>query len=469
MDDFAEDGFARDEHSDEDFSDTLPGKEAFKEFQGKDLDSAIEEACVYFNAGRERLEIEIVQDAKSGLFGLIGARKAKVHARRARLRDTVRSVLGELHAARPSRSSRRERGETRTRARADRGQDADSGEASKKDRPRRAPQERKPSARKIRDAADAPARERAARGDDARHERRAAPQHREFDKAAPQKAPPSHIADDAKLIASQSLPAGDALPLWDEAAGKRMADIALAWANRLFERLIGRPCAFEVRAEGNLGQVDIVLVPKGLDTPDGLPMDIARDADVMGAVEHLTSRLLSREARLAAKVVIETGEPRERRDDKLAQAAMELARRALAYDKPQATEALSSQDRRIVHVALKEIAGIRTKSLGKGHMRKVLIMPKRAGLDVQAAEEDGAEYMDGGMDGDMNAGMANSMGGDVAAPEATAPVANVETGQGAHNDADAGQPTNPATDTLAENAIDAATQETPDDTRTGQA
>ncbi|WP_302548919.1 Jag N-terminal domain-containing protein, partial [uncultured Desulfovibrio sp.] len=42
--------------------------DGFKEFQGKDLDDAIREACEYFNAAREKLEIEIVEDAKSGIF-----------------------------------------------------------------------------------------------------------------------------------------------------------------------------------------------------------------------------------------------------------------------------------------------------------------------------------------------------------------------------------------------------------------
>ena len=68
--------------------------EGFKEFQGKDLDSAIEEACGYFNTAREKLEIEIVQDAKSGIFGIVGARKAKVRARRVQLRETMESILG---------------------------------------------------------------------------------------------------------------------------------------------------------------------------------------------------------------------------------------------------------------------------------------------------------------------------------------------------------------------------------------
>ena len=75
--------------------------EGFKEFQGKDLDSAIEEACGYFNTAREKLEIEILQDAKSGIFGIVGARKAKVRARRAHLREAVESILGKKGAAAP--------------------------------------------------------------------------------------------------------------------------------------------------------------------------------------------------------------------------------------------------------------------------------------------------------------------------------------------------------------------------------
>ncbi len=59
--------------------------DAFKEFQGKDLDTAIEEACSYFNVGRDQLEIEIVRDAKTGIFGIVGTRKAAIRARRVHL------------------------------------------------------------------------------------------------------------------------------------------------------------------------------------------------------------------------------------------------------------------------------------------------------------------------------------------------------------------------------------------------
>lgn len=53
----------------------------FKEFQSKNLDQAIQDACAFFGTEREKLEIEIIEDAKMGVFGIIGARKAKIRAR----------------------------------------------------------------------------------------------------------------------------------------------------------------------------------------------------------------------------------------------------------------------------------------------------------------------------------------------------------------------------------------------------
>lgn len=68
--------------------------EGFKEFQGRDLDDAIGQACSYYDTLREKLEIDIVHDSKSGIFGIVGARKAKIKARRVQLRNAVDSILG---------------------------------------------------------------------------------------------------------------------------------------------------------------------------------------------------------------------------------------------------------------------------------------------------------------------------------------------------------------------------------------
>ena len=69
--------------------------DGYKEFQGKDLDSAIHDACEFFNTDRDHLEIEIVHDAKTGIFGIVGARKALIRAHRMPLKETVSSILAQ--------------------------------------------------------------------------------------------------------------------------------------------------------------------------------------------------------------------------------------------------------------------------------------------------------------------------------------------------------------------------------------
>ena len=72
-----------------------------KEFLGKTLDAAIAEACAYYDVPREKLEIDIIEDAKTGIFGIVGARKAKIHARLATLPDFMM-----LSMPRPEREGR---------------------------------------------------------------------------------------------------------------------------------------------------------------------------------------------------------------------------------------------------------------------------------------------------------------------------------------------------------------------------
>lgn len=53
----------------------------FMEFQGKNLDEAINSACAHFGLNRDKLEIEILSGGSTGVFGLVGKKNAKVKAR----------------------------------------------------------------------------------------------------------------------------------------------------------------------------------------------------------------------------------------------------------------------------------------------------------------------------------------------------------------------------------------------------
>lgn len=52
----------------------------FLEFEGKDPEDAISQAVAHFKVPQEKLEIEIISLGSSGLFGLLGGKKAKIRA-----------------------------------------------------------------------------------------------------------------------------------------------------------------------------------------------------------------------------------------------------------------------------------------------------------------------------------------------------------------------------------------------------
>lgn len=72
-----------------------------KRFEAKTVEGAIEKACAYFKKNKDELEIEVIDEGSSGIFGL-GGRNAAVEAQpvsgNRELEDLVRTVVGNLLA-----------------------------------------------------------------------------------------------------------------------------------------------------------------------------------------------------------------------------------------------------------------------------------------------------------------------------------------------------------------------------------
>ncbi len=84
-----------------------------KEFQGKNLDEAIEAACKHYDLKRDKLEIEILSGGSSGIFGLVGVKKATV---RAKPRGSFKSSEDQpASEAKPERQAEKPRREERPR------------------------------------------------------------------------------------------------------------------------------------------------------------------------------------------------------------------------------------------------------------------------------------------------------------------------------------------------------------------
>ena len=70
--------------------------EDYKEFTGKDIDEVIQEACAHFGVDRGKLEIEIQDNGKAGIFGLVGAKKAVIHVRLVDNSADLKRIVGQV-------------------------------------------------------------------------------------------------------------------------------------------------------------------------------------------------------------------------------------------------------------------------------------------------------------------------------------------------------------------------------------
>ena len=120
---------------------------------------------------------------------------------------------------------------------------------------------------------------------------------------------------------------------------------------------------------------------------DGKDKEIltARGGEVLKALEHLSFRALGLEPAYHEKIHLDCGGFRALRFEELRLTARVAAERVLASKQPFQLNAMSSRERRIVHLALKEMPGVRTESAGTGEERHIVIRnARRIGGDVGA-------------------------------------------------------------------------------------
>jgi len=104
---------------------------------------------------------------------------------------------------------------------------------------------------------------------------------------------------------------------------------------------------------------------------------IARGGEVLKALEHLAFRVLGLDPAYHEKIHLDCGGFRTLRFEELRMTARVAAERVLSSKQPFQLNAMSSRERRIVHLALKDMPGVRTESAGTGEERHIVIHPAK--------------------------------------------------------------------------------------------
>src|SRR5579863_9617461 len=105
---------------------------------------------------------------------------------------------------------------------------------------------------------------------------------------------------------------------------------------------------------------------------------LERNGEVLKAFEHLAFRALRLEPTFHEKIHLDSGGYRALRFEELRMTARVAAERVQSSHQPFRLNPMSSRERRIVHLTLKDMPGVRTESIGMGEERQVVIHPAKA-------------------------------------------------------------------------------------------
>jgi spoIIIJ-associated protein len=123
---------------------------------------------------------------------------------------------------------------------------------------------------------------------------------------------------------------------------------------------------------------------------NGTGLLIGKRGKTLGAIQHLVTKILHREVGENVTVIVDTENYRSKRETSLTELAQQLSEKVKKSHRSLTTGPMNAQDRRIIHLALKEEGEVRTKSKGEGNLRRVVIYPVRRGKKPQkvAVQED---------------------------------------------------------------------------------
>ncbi len=109
---------------------------------------------------------------------------------------------------------------------------------------------------------------------------------------------------------------------------------------------------------------------------DDLGILIGRRGETLRDLEYVTRLLVAQLSGRPAKLVVDVEGYRTRRERVLNELAKRMADRVQSNRQPITLEAMPPNERRIVHLALRDHPSVTTQSIGEGDHRRVMIIPK---------------------------------------------------------------------------------------------
>lgn len=108
---------------------------------------------------------------------------------------------------------------------------------------------------------------------------------------------------------------------------------------------------------------------------DDLSILIGRRAETLTALQYITRLIVGKELQRPVAVLLDVEGYRARREQQIRRLARRMATQAVETGRTLTLEPMPANERRIVHIALRDDPSVETESVGEGKRRKVTIIP----------------------------------------------------------------------------------------------
>ncbi|MBI5029568.1 MAG: protein jag [Chloroflexi bacterium] len=109
---------------------------------------------------------------------------------------------------------------------------------------------------------------------------------------------------------------------------------------------------------------------------DDLGVLIGRRGETLRDLEYITRLMVTQKSGKSAKIVVDVEGYRTRRERVLRELAKRMAERVEVSRQPITLEAMPPNERRIIHMTLRDHPSVMTNSIGEGDHRRVMILHK---------------------------------------------------------------------------------------------
>lgn len=263
------------------------------EFEGKDIDQAVKNACDALNIPKEKLKHDVISYGSTGIFGLVGAKKAKIRV------EAPNKAPGSLPEIKPETVGKKR---------------------------------------------------------------------------------PNNIDEGDKLLTE--LPERTARALDDFKPDTCLEDTedAVGFGRDVLQHIID--CISTDATISIERDEDKTLLRVKGDNPALL---IGKHGQTLEAIQYLVEKIINKNSEQRIRIQVDVEGYLENRQASLQKLVERLAKKAKQTGKPVTIGQMNAYDRRVVHLALKDDSGVRTKSIGNGYIKKLMIFPRKNSIRKKAS------------------------------------------------------------------------------------